>query len=114
MRPSNENAPASSQLAQGANQNTHRNLNNLSPRLHRLVDALFTRPQTIRELIDIIPTNNPAEYVNQLRRRYGLSIPCEHVKFTTCDDGNSWYGVYSLSDKDRAALAQVLECLDRE
>jgi hypothetical protein len=80
------------------------NANKLSPRLQRLVSALEDRPHTIRELIDIVPTNNPAEYISHLREDFGLAIHCERVSFITVDGNTSWYGVYHLTDDDRAMI----------
>lgn len=79
----------------------------LSPRLARLASALLARPQTVRELIDTIPTNNVSAYVQQLRH-YGLSIPCESVSFITCDGRRSWHGRYDLTAADRSKLNDEL------
>lgn len=108
MSASNEHAPASSQLAQGANQNRPRNSTKFTPRLHRLASALLERPRAIRDLIDVIPTNNPAEYVKQLRRCHGLSIPCQWVKFTTCDGEKSRLGIYHVTESDAAVLQELV------
>src|SRR5690606_35283122 len=69
-----------------SNTSKRRNSNKvLSPRLARLLTALLKKPRTVRQLIDEIPTNNPAEYASILRRRFGLTIPCEHKRFITID-----------------------------
>lgn len=75
-----------------------------SPRLARLARALLDGPCTVRELTAIIPANNPPEYVSQLREDYGLAIPCERVPFITADGHKSWYGLYSLTGRDRKRL----------
>lgn len=80
----------------------------LPPRLQRLAIALLRRPHTIRELIDIVPSNNPAEYVSQLREGYGLTIICEHVRFVTVDGNTSWHGRYHLTPADREKLGEIL------
>ncbi len=76
----------------------------LSKRMHRIVLALLDRPHSTRELIDIAPTTNVAQYVKDLRRGYSLSIPCEHIPFVTIDSQPSWYGRYHLTDDDRKKL----------
>lgn len=84
------------------------NNSKLTPRLHRLARALLTKPQTVRDLIDATKSNNPAEYIRQLRTSYGLSIPCDRVKYITYDGESSWYGLYRLSDADKEKLQAVL------
>lgn len=84
------------------------NLTISSPRLRRLAWALLERPRTVRELCLIVPSNNAAEYVRQLRSEYGLTIPCEHISFVTIDGNMSWYGKYSLTEGDRERLEQIL------
>jgi hypothetical protein len=83
------------------------NTTTISPRLRRLATALLQRPRTVRELCDTIPTNNPAEYVRQLRQEFRLTIPCEHVSFTTIDGTASWHGKYHLTVDDRQKLCSV-------
>jgi len=75
-----------------------------SPRIKRLVESLLAAPQSVRDLIDVIPTNNPAEYVRQLRTMYGLTIPCHHIRFKTLDGTSSWHGEYHLTHEDRKKL----------
>jgi|GEM_PF-6144905 len=104
----NENAPASSQLAQGANLNRRPNTTKFTPRLHRLAYALLSGPRTIRELSDILPTNNPAEYVRQLRAAFGLAIPCERIDSHSQNPESSWYGRYYLATGDREKLSKAL------
>ena len=84
--------------------NFHTNTSTLSPRLHRLACALLRRPHSSRELIDVIPTNNPPEYVAQLRREYGLTVGRKTVKYFTVDGKRSWYGLYQLTQSDREKL----------
>ena len=104
MNPKNESAPA-----QGADENTQRNSIKLSKRMHRLASALLERPHTVRELIDVIPTNNPAEYIKQLRSSYSLSIPCERIPFVTIDSMHSWHGEYYLTQTDREKVLNALK-----
>lgn len=91
-----------------AEDNTHTNHIELPPRLLRLSRALLSSPRSGRELVDIIPANNPAEYVRQLRQGHGLCIPCEHVRCKTVDGGPSWYGVYHLTPEDREKLIESI------
>lgn len=80
----------------------------LQPRTRRLIEALLSEPRSIRELVDLIPANNPGDYVMRLRRQYGVTVPCEQVKFTTRDEKRSWYGVYRVTPADQAKLRKLL------
>lgn len=92
-----------------SNTSKRRNSNKvLSPRLARLLTALLKKPRTVRQLIDEIPTNNPAEYASILRRRFGLTIPCEHKRFITIDGRRSWYGIYRLTVKDKQKAKRLI------
>jgi hypothetical protein len=84
--------------------NMHANTSTLSPRLHRLACALLRRPHSSRELIDVIPTNNPPVYVAQLRRECGLTVGCKTVRYFTVDGSPSWYGLYHLTQSDKEKL----------
>jgi hypothetical protein len=84
-----------------------KNLTTISPRLRRLALALLQQPRTVRELCDTIPTNNPAEYIRQLRHEFGLTVVCEHVSFVTIDGNQSWHGRYHLTDDDRVKLGSA-------
>lgn len=77
-------------------------------RILRLLKALLDGPQTYRALVDKIPTNNPAEYIRCARSRFDLAIPLEWVSYTTIDDHKSRYGLYSLTDQDRAKAAEIV------
>lgn len=114
MNPANENAPASLQLAQGANQNRRHNSTKFTPRLHRLASALLAGPRSVRDLMDLLPSNNVPEYIRQLRALLTLTIPCKHVKFITRDSFSSWYGVYTLTPEDRAKLQAAINSDSRE
>lgn len=92
----------------GKPKNNARNVKTLSPRLQRLCKSLLSRPRTCRELIDIIPTNNPALYVATLRRQHGLVVPVENVKFTTSDGVKSWYGKYHLTARDKQKAKRLI------
>jgi len=81
----------------------------LSPRNQRLLNALLRGPQSSRDLIDIIPANNPAQYVSTLRKCLGFQIPMEEVRFITKDGKASWYGIYHLTDADRITAAELLQ-----
>lgn len=109
MNLSNENAPAGSQLAQGANQNRHPNTIKFTPRLYRLALALQSGPRTIKELADVIPANNPAEYVRQLRVYFGLEIVCERIRSNSSNSESSWFGRYHLTPTDREILSKALD-----
>ena len=76
----------------------------LTPRLTRLGIALLNGEPTPRDLIDIIPANNPAEYVRQLRADYGIAVLSERVKFTTIDGIAGWHGRYLLTELGRKKL----------
>lgn len=78
-----------------------------STREARCASELLRGPQTVRDLHPI--SNNPAEYISRLRRKYGLVIPCERIRFTTPDGFKSWYGIYSPTDGDRERLAEIAE-----
>lgn len=89
--------------------NEPRNHTKLSPRMQRLLKALMHQPQSSRDLMLSLPCNNPPEYIRTIRNRYGLSIPVEHIKFTTIDGRASQYGMYSLTPDDRVKAAALLE-----
>jgi len=81
----------------------------LSAREARLLVALQrSRGGLSREAVDrATPASNGPHYVEQLRRKFGLQIPCRRVDFVTKDGEPSWYGHYSLTGKDRSKLARV-------
>lgn len=81
----------------------------ISPRLCRLINALMVSPCTVRELIDEIPSNNPAAYIQTLRNGFGVEVPCSHIKFETIDGIKSWYGLYRLTPSDRQTLTAVVD-----
>ncbi len=89
--------------------NSELNINTLPPRLQRLAAALLRKPHTVRELAEIIPSNNPPEYVALLRRKCGLTVGCESVKYLTVDGNQSWYGLYNLTQSDREKLQGRVE-----
>ena len=104
-----KNAPASYQPTKGAiTKNYASDTTRLPPRLQRLARALLRGACTIRDLIDVIPSNNPAEYISRLREAYGLTIFCERVSFKTVDGNNSWHGKYHLTANDREKLTAIL------
>lgn len=109
MRAPNENAPVSSQLDQGALQNTSPHNIRLPIRLKRLARALIEGPRSVRDLTDVIPSNNPPEYVNRLRRIAGLQIPCEKVRYKNNDGEFTWYGQYRATETDVAKLRRLTE-----
>jgi len=47
--------------------------------------------------------------VMTLRHRFGLSIPCERYKDFDRDQHRVEFGVYSLTDSDRAAVLALLQ-----
>lgn len=100
----NEGSATGSQPAESLTQNRRRNSSKFTPRLHRLASALLAGPRTVRELMDVLPSNNVPEYIKQLREQHGLTIPCEHVKFITVDSVPSWFGRYNLTAEDRQTL----------
>lgn len=104
MSPQIKSPATSSQPAQGSFQNTQCNSIKLSKREHRIVSALLERPHSPRELMNIAPSNNPAQYILQLRNKLSLTIPCEHIPYKTIDSESSWFGIYSLTDADRAKI----------
>lgn len=85
----------------------------LPPRLRRLSLALLKQPHTIRDLEDVIPANNPAEYVRQLRSCYCLKVPCLRISSTTVDGAPSWYGCYHLTSYDREKLQRLIRDASR-
>lgn len=82
----------------------------LPPRLERLLSALLYAADGLsREQCDrVTPCSNSPEYISRLRQALGLAIPCERRSFITLDGTRSNYGVYHLSNEDRAKLALVL------
>lgn len=86
-------------------------ISTLSPRLHRLAIALLRAQNgvTVRELMAVIPTNNPSQYVTELRRRYQLCIPMEPISSVTVDGERSWFGLYHLTPSDRETLRELTD-----
>lgn len=67
----------------------------LGQRETNLINALTTGPKTSRELMDLIPTNNPAEYVSRINK---LGF-CTHTQRKCKPDQSGEfrrYGVYHL------------------
>jgi len=83
----------------------------MTPRLERLLKALYTAPNGItREEADrVTPASNSPEYIRQLRIRLNLEIPCVLVRFITTDWTESSRGVYRLTDDDRQRVRAFLE-----
>ena len=80
----------------------------ITPRLQRLIVALLDNPQSSRDLVDIIPANNPPAYIERLRNSLGFEIHGEKVSFTTIDRRSSWYVIYALTADDRKKAAELL------
>ena len=88
--------------------NTAGNTIRLNTRLHRLSVALFNKPQSSWDLLHIIGTTNPHEYIRQLRHNYGLTLAYESVKFTKLDGKPSSYNLFYLTPDDREKLSVLL------
>ena len=74
------------------------------PRQERLLNALLAHPVS-REAADrIAGASNGPDVVARLRKR-GLSAPCEMRRGIDRDGKKVLYGVYSLTDSDRQAVA---------
>lgn len=89
----------------------HSNSTKLTPRLKRLLVALYaTESGLTREECDrAIPASNSPEYISQLKARLGLQIPCDRVPFATIDGRLSRRGVYYLTDDDRERVEAFLQ-----
>lgn len=83
----------------------------LSPRLKRLLAALYAAKRGLRraDADRAIPTQNAPEYIRQLKTRFHLEIPREDVPFTTIDGVKSRRGVYHLTEDDRRRVKALLQ-----
>jgi len=81
----------------------------LSPRHRRALQALLDGPQTREQIDRITGASNGPDEVMTLRHRFGLSIPCERYKDFDRDQHRVEFGVYSLTDSDRAAVLALLQ-----
>ena len=81
----------------------------LSPREARLLSALLRSHDGLsREDCDrLTPCSNSPHYIQQVRQKLRLQIPCRRVEFVTKDGEQSWYGHYYLTGTDRTMLARA-------
>jgi hypothetical protein len=81
----------------------------LTPRRLRLLLALLDGPQTREEVDRCVGASNGPDEVLRIRHRFGLVIPCERRKGFDRDQHRVEFGVYSLTDSDRAAVRALLQ-----
>lgn len=82
--------------------------NTLANHLHQLLGALLSSPKPYQELFDVITMDNPTEYIRKVRNHFGLDASLQWVEFTTIDGQKSRYGEYTLTDRDREKVAEIL------
>lgn len=87
----------------------------LTPRRLRLLLALLDGPQTREEVDQCVGASNGPDEVLNVRRRFGLVIPCERQQGFDRDRHRVEFGVYRLADEDRPkARALVVAALSGE
>lgn len=80
----------------------------LCPRSFRLAIALLNRPLSRESCDRIAPASNSPHYIAELRRRWGLTLPCERIAFVTSDGVASWYGRYYATPRDKERIRDHL------
>ena len=80
----------------------------LCPRLHNLAKSLTQKDCTSRELMDLIPSNNPPVYVQQLRK-LGVVIDCQRVKVRNSTGEESVVGLYKIADASREYALSLIQ-----
>ncbi|HPQ96921.1 MAG: hypothetical protein KDI44_06145 [Thiothrix sp.] len=67
----------------------------------KVLNAIASGRGTAQQMHHI--TNNPAQYILELRRK-GWELPTSRIQYITQEGKSSWYGLYQMTEKDRARL----------
>lgn len=80
----------------------------MTPRHHRLLQALMHGPITREQVDAITGASNGPDEVLQARRLYRLTIPCHRHSGLDRDRHRVEFGTYRLTRRDRARVATLL------
>lgn len=80
-----------------------------SPRQSRALSALLTGPKTREQIDRIAGASNSPDVIGRLRRRFGMTLPCELERIRDRDGRSVERGVYSLTAQDATKARHLLE-----
>ena len=80
----------------------------LNPRHRRILRALLDRQRTREEIDSIAGASNGPDEVLRIRRQFSLVIPCVRKGSRDMDGHRVEFGLYSLTEADRANARQLL------
>ncbi len=106
--PTEENAQGQNKLT-GAHSRPQKVRRLQSPRQSRALSALLTGPKTREQIDRIAGASNSPDVIGRLRKRFGLTLPCELERIRDQDGRSVERGVYSLTDEDAATARHLLE-----
>ena len=108
MDGSNEISPTAGTVELTENQTKHAKFNTLCPKLERLIRMLLAEPNGL-SLIELlaIGTTWASNQIKAMRDGYGFELPMKRHHYDP-QNPRKWYGIFSLSDSDRAKALQLL------
>lgn len=80
-----------------------------SPRQCRALSALLTGPKTREQIDRIAGASNSPDVIGRLRKRFGMTLPCELERIRDRDGRSVERGVYSLTAQDATKARRLLE-----
>ncbi|ASM78686.1 hypothetical protein VITFI_CDS2909 [Vitreoscilla filiformis] len=80
-----------------------------SPRQRRALSALLDGPKTREQLDRIAGASNSPDVIRSIRRRLGMTLPCELERIRDRDGRSVERGVYSLTAEDATKARHLLE-----
>lgn len=80
-----------------------------SPRQRRALSALLTGPKTREQIDRIAGASNSPDVIGRLRKRFGMTLPCELERIRDQDGRSVERGVYSLTAQDATKARHLLE-----
>ncbi len=80
-----------------------------SPRQCRALSALLAGPKTREQIDRIAGASNSPDVIGRLRKRFGMTLPCELERIRDRDGRSVERGVYSLTAEDATKARHLLE-----
>ncbi|MCK6432042.1 MAG: hypothetical protein L6Q68_03275 [Aquabacterium sp.] len=80
----------------------------MTPRHQRILRALLAARCTREQIDRLAGASNGPDEILKLRRRYGMTIPCERHRGFDRDRHRVEFGVYRLAPADRKRAAELL------
>jgi hypothetical protein len=80
-----------------------------SPRQRRALVALLTGPKPREQIDRVAGASNSPDVIGRMRRRFGLTLPCQLERVKDQDGRSVERGVYRLTDQDATKARDLLE-----